>query len=518
MYVNRLNLIFIFVKTILYDIMNKGIIYPRFIHNKPSGIDKLEGASQERLTTAIANHIVNVDDNLPHIIGLEGGWGVGKSNTVKLLMKKLEKDYYTFEYDAWGHQEELQRRSFLETLTRELIDAKILEGDTDVLINGEIQKLTWEGKLRNLLAKNVTRINKTIPKFNAGALWTAIALSLTPITVFIAERLESAQVVNNILCLILIAFLPIIIGLSLWLIFMYENKDMRNLGYLLKISNEENVETQNYETINEDEPTATKFKAWMQSVSDSIEVNNKKKLIIVFDNMDRLPADKVKELWSSIHTFFADGSFKNIWVLIPFDKKHLSCAFGNDNNDETKELTQHFISKTFPVVYRVAPPVVTDLKEIFNSFFIDAFSNTEIEKQETVNRIFRLEKPNATVREIILFINQLVALKGIWDTEIDILYMAIFSLQKDKILKDPINQILSGEYLTDKTTKFFTNEDTLQKNISALVYGVSIEHAEQIPIKKYISGCLNEEDGYDINAYSNHKHFVSILEDTIKRY
>ena len=29
-------------------------------------------------------------------------------------------------------------------------------------------------------------------------------------------------------------------------------------------------------------------------------------MIIVFDNMDRLPNNKVQELWSSIHTFFAE--------------------------------------------------------------------------------------------------------------------------------------------------------------------------------------------------------------------
>jgi hypothetical protein len=37
---------------------NKNINYPHFIPNKPCGIDKFEGKSQERLTNAIANDIV----------------------------------------------------------------------------------------------------------------------------------------------------------------------------------------------------------------------------------------------------------------------------------------------------------------------------------------------------------------------------------------------------------------------------------------------------------------------------
>jgi hypothetical protein len=46
--------------------------------------------------------------------------------------------------------------------------------------------------------------------------------------------------------------------------------------------------------------------------------------------MDRLPANKVKELWSSIHSFFAEEGFKNIWVIVPYDENHLSCAFSAD--------------------------------------------------------------------------------------------------------------------------------------------------------------------------------------------
>jgi len=60
---------------------NNNIEFPSFIPNKPCGIDKFEGKSQERLTNAIANHIVANDSNksninLSRIIGLEedGMW------------------------------------------------------------------------------------------------------------------------------------------------------------------------------------------------------------------------------------------------------------------------------------------------------------------------------------------------------------------------------------------------------------------------------------------------------------
>jgi hypothetical protein len=116
--------------------------YPHFISSKPCGIDKFEGKSQERLTRAIVSHIRKTDSvknryQVPRIIGLEGTWGAGKSNVIKQVKKELKSEYYVFEYDAWGHQEDLQRRSFLETLTAELIKAELFNGDTEVTIGGK---------------------------------------------------------------------------------------------------------------------------------------------------------------------------------------------------------------------------------------------------------------------------------------------------------------------------------------------------------------------------------------------
>lgn len=78
------------------------IKYPRFIQNKPCGIDKFEGGSQERLAKTMAHHFRQNDslceeDALPRIIGIEGIWGSGKSNVVRMLEKELSDKYYCFE-------------------------------------------------------------------------------------------------------------------------------------------------------------------------------------------------------------------------------------------------------------------------------------------------------------------------------------------------------------------------------------------------------------------------------------
>lgn len=77
------------------------IKFPRFIQNKPRGIDKFDGGSQTRLANTIARHfrqndLLDKEEALPRIIGIEGIWGSGKSNVVKLIEQKLSDEYYFF--------------------------------------------------------------------------------------------------------------------------------------------------------------------------------------------------------------------------------------------------------------------------------------------------------------------------------------------------------------------------------------------------------------------------------------
>ena len=138
--------------------------HPQFISNLPCGEDYTEGKSQEHLAVAIAEHITSTDskngNQLPRIIGLKGEWGTGKSNVIKILdnpneelqethkvLKQIKEGYHIFEYDAWGHQEDLQRRSFLETLTDKLMKDGFLS-EREMVKSWETEtQITWKEKL-----------------------------------------------------------------------------------------------------------------------------------------------------------------------------------------------------------------------------------------------------------------------------------------------------------------------------------------------------------------------------------
>ena len=170
--------------------------FPRFIQNKPCGIDKFDGGSQERLAHTIAHHFrqndsLKEEDAMPRIIGIEGIWESGKSNVVKMLEKELAEGYYFFEYDAWGHQEDLQRRSILELLTSKLISDNILFGNTNITIKGGGKKtVTWSEKLKYLLARKTETVTEKYPLISNGMVAAFLVAVLTPIFTFIAYAVK----------------------------------------------------------------------------------------------------------------------------------------------------------------------------------------------------------------------------------------------------------------------------------------------------------------------------------------
>ena len=235
--------------------------YPRFIQNKPCGIDKFDGGSQERLAKTIARHFCQNDSldeecTLPRIIGIEGIWGSGKSNVVKMLERELSDDYYFFEYDAWGHQEDLQRRSILELLTSKLIDDGILSGNATIKVKGGGTKtVSWSEKLKYLLARKTETVTEKYPLISNGMVAAFLVAVLTPIFTFIAYAVKPTPTTWWFSLLsIIIAALPVLIALCVWK-WAYSKDHKYGWSYMLAIYQDKVEKDVCYETLSEDEPT-----------------------------------------------------------------------------------------------------------------------------------------------------------------------------------------------------------------------------------------------------------------------
>jgi hypothetical protein len=281
--------------------------------------------------------------------------------------------------------------------------------------------------------------------------------ALLPVTTILATT------ISNDFLKILVACFPLLVALIVWRIACRKDRKYRNFQELFFLYQQKELETTSTETISEQEPSVREFRNWMFKLQNAIPPDSKD-VIVVFDNMDRLPADKVQVLWSSIHTFFAENTIlKRIWVIVPFDRTHIADAF-SDNGEKAN----HFINKTFSVVFAVPPAVLTDWWDFFKIKFTEAFGSEEIFEYAAVKSIFDRSNNEITPRKIIAFINDLVALKITWRNEMKLRYIALFVSHRDFLLKDPLTAILGKAYL-QKVSTWFSEDDEVDQKIAALL-------------------------------------------------
>jgi len=501
--------------------------YPRFIPDKPTGDDVFEGQSQTNLANNICEYIRSNDSassrgrgQMPRIIGLEGKWGSGKSNVVEKIKKDLEGEgYYTFTYDAWGHQEDLQRRSILETLTNALIEDKVLEGKVEIKMrNGESNKAEWKDQLSLLLSNKTTTVTKSQPQLSGSAIWGISLVGLFAISTTIMGHMIDITDASLSRCwIIFIDILPIIIG-GLVIIWYCITSNWKNVFTLLTQKEDNKVDEQ---FTSSEEPSVMEFKNWMRAISSHLgkaKGNKKKKVIIVFDNMDRLPSEKVMQLWSAIYTFFAGSDFENIWTIIPYDHKHLCEAIYESSNSEFKNKFKRFINKTFPVVYIVPQPVITDYNRLFNKYFEDAFGKGEHD-QKHICQVFMLFHVNPNPRTVISFVNELVAMHLQWPaTEYRLQNIALYVLKKDELLygNNSLEENLLSDALFKDVSSFYPDQESVRTQLCQFAYGLHDKSlAGELPLRRLLSAAIKSGDS--LANFVDKPHFISVLVDILTK-
>jgi hypothetical protein len=460
---------------------------PNFLKNTPIGDDLFEGKSQEKIGVVIADIIKNKNFQ---IIGIDGAWGTGKSNLVKIVEKKLS-DYKFFIYDVWGHQEDDQRKAILVELT-EFISGK----ENNIIANNT----KWEDKLKKLLSKEkeVTTINR--PYLSVGFIFSLFSIIYVPtVNVFKDSMVDFFGIEKLFWKLVLVIF-PIFIVLGIYtfnLISSWINE--KGFWFSFKLAsqktfqvytNKQEEETK-IETISENEPSVKDFRNWMKEIDTDL---GNKKLILVFDNFDRLPKKQILSIWSSIHIFFAEEDYKNIKVIIPFDRLHIKNAFKElDSNNGINDYANDYINKTFDLVYRISQPILSDWKVFFKERWKEAFTTVDESEFLKVIQIYEVYRTTITPREIIACINEIVSIKLLDDTIPD-RYIALFVLNQDYIINDPLKAISNPEFLKG-LSYLYKDDENFQKNITALAYQINSKDALEVAYRKQLKDSLvNKKD------------------------
>ncbi len=131
----------------------------------------------------VANAIAEIVQTEPggRTIGLEGGWGSGKSTIVRLVCDQLSPDFRAFVFDAWAHEGDPLRRSFLEALITDLID------------HGWIGAEVWRLRIEELARRRRTTRQRTTQELTRNGRWLAASLFVVPVGAALPQSLPRRE-------------------------------------------------------------------------------------------------------------------------------------------------------------------------------------------------------------------------------------------------------------------------------------------------------------------------------------
>ncbi len=507
----------------------------KILSNEPIGKDLFEGQSQERIADLIFKSLeaarnpgdadVRISGN--SVVGIEGGWGCGKSNVLKILETKLDKVledkkkvYSVFLYDLWGRQQDLQRKIILQDLAAHLKNKCHIDKDKEV---------------RELIIKK-TEVGKEFVKKGLIARLLPVVLSGF-VTVFLATAAFSKE---DCWMRGVSGWLALSVGVVVCvcgLVGVLKYKDdafaaiTEFLGNMLLIkTNGAELPRMMYE--HQYSVTVSDFSKLLTEIANEL-VAKGKHLVVVFDNIDRLPIDKVKEFLSSAHILFAERKetmLTNIHIIIPFDRNRILAAFeGQDGND--------YINKTFDVVYRVPPPILKDWEKFFLEMYKEATDDEPalLEQRLEVQDVFNVlsSSRDLTPRAIIAFLNSITASHNVLGDSVPIKAIAVYELawkpyeQKMALDKDEASKpealelnetrIRNGLFIPNMLlrTKYLGDENW-QKWMAAIVFQVEATRAGEILNYNLLQDALENGKSDVVSTMSDLSSFRLLFDRALK--
>lgn len=505
-------------------------VTPKILQNVPVGKDEFASQSQDHIAESIKKLILNIDNEESSIrlIGIEGGWGTGKSNLVKILEDKLsDEDYSFFLYDAWGHQEDLHRRAIIEELSDFVAEQKICTAYTANL--NQIKEETLGTEIITNTIQN--------PDFSWAFFFLMVSLICFSANNFVKDIYFNLSFYLGIISIGAI-------GLSFFIIIFQSLRQAKGIcsffsnfkNKTLQIYNKKEEKNTTMKRINQLNPSSKSFESFLQVIDKGL---NNHKLVIVIDNIDRMNKDKVKDIWATIHMCFSSAAeLHNILVLVPFDKNKIRDAFyqekvdesssANDSDEEDNHnntgkinklaLVDDFIQKTFSLVFRVSLPVLSDWEEFFRKRWTAAFKSVQDEIEfDYVKRIFDAFTEVITPRNIIAFINEFATIKlsGV-DNQIKSRYIAIFIKKQNYILSNITDALTKFDYL--KPLDYLVNQDggdEYFKSIASLIYQVPLDKGLQVALSRPLKQALENQDTNEVERISANPNFDSMLGEVL---
>jgi hypothetical protein len=474
-----------------------------FLKDEPAAEDSF--GAHHRVAKAIAGVIRTHPD--AKIIGVLGPWGSGKSTVVK----EVEREFAAspslktlfFTYDAWQHQSDPVRRSFLETFIHYLITKEL------------VSEQKWRERSKELsgyLERTETTLSSTL---TAAAQWMLVSIAFVPLGISFLDYgvLENAlknQPSGTALWAfrigLVLTLLPLITGLLFYAwwrptgllrpskgkvlfsrIFWNTHREPYSEESIVAVFANRSTERTRHVTAKRPEPTSIEFQETFRDLMADATANGHQ-FVFVIDNLDRLHELEALQIWSTIRGLFlgapdAVSRERNPQfptVLLPIDPDSIRRMFMASHEEGVAAgLAQAFMDKTFAVTFEVSEPVMSDWQGFLTSQ-LQAALRAEVDQDSAywITKIFAARETSSghktTPRGINKFINAVISTSLQRPSlETSLVSIAFYVAHRNTIHED-IHGFLEREHRSCPPI------DGWRAEVASLYYGVRPEKAMQI--------------------------------------
>jgi len=368
--------------------MDKKFKY-KFLVDKPletsTDISKSKFGHEE-IAETLANIVIKCPT--PFTIGLFGRWGSGKSTVANFLKNiLLNQKVPVVIFDVWKHEGDALRRTFLKEMTKQLFSYGRDYFKDDFVLNERIEnsiKKTSDGKFK-INQEKLKQLWKVL-------LISGVLLIVVGVISYFLGLWEQfwygigALLTTGISCTFL-----------LWLI--------KNAGQFLV------TETTTYGQDRFTDPH--QFEEEFARILKSLK---NKKIVIVFDNLDRVTHDKSVEVLSTIKTFLEPEDIRNkekdVIFLIPCDvgaiRQHISSVYEVNTGTDKKSPfdPDEFLRKFFNSILWIPEFIPEELE----TYARNKLKETEVANLDNDRVAWVITKAlRDNPRQVVQFINILLA-------------------------------------------------------------------------------------------------------------
>lgn len=378
----------------------------KHLTNEPIGEDWYDGKAQTALADRIVTEIKNPSTFMgpegrewEHtvVMALEGPWGCGKSNVLKMVENKVgysidsggksKGEAIFVNYDLWMHRQDLSRKSILESIVTELVDNK------KVLPKG------FKDKLFHLTGERVHGYVEKVPLFGWMSVILVAVSSIFKTKLFgVPDWL--ASILLGIGCVTFIG--------SVLLNWLYNGVGFwSSVGRSLMIASGKSKDFSFVKFRHLDEPSVSDFLDFLREVATRLS-DGYKYVILIFDNLDRLNDEEIQKFWAATHVLFAERRThrpQNVQVIIPYDRTRMRKAFGSSQAGD------EYIRKVVDKVFVMPAVIMTDWSRFLLERMKMSFEGFDDRQLSEAVRVFDwLHRPDdLTPRAMISFVNDMVS-------------------------------------------------------------------------------------------------------------